>query len=169
MMREKTVKQVLRVLEITRKNHQLGKPSQKALQDAIRKVADDDEVTYQTIGDACRRRQGLGTIDEFHILLDKWFGGDHGPLCSLLMRNSEAQSHRHISCFFDDANREGTRKLVDEPRPGSNGKIIVQISESDNAKLEMLADIAGVSRNELAAKLLATSIVEKIGTLKAVI
>lgn len=169
MMRVRSMKQVLKVLEIARKHRQLGKPTQKALQDAIRKVADYYGVTYQTIGDGCRRRLGLGTIDEFHILLDKWFGGDHGPLCSVLMRTSEAQNHRHILCFFADGNPEEAEELVDKPQPGSNGEITVQISERDNAKLEVLADIAGVSRIELAAKLLATSITEKIGKLKAVI
>ena len=167
-MREKTVQQVLEVLQITRKNHQFGEPTHKALQDGIQKVADHYGVTYQTIGDGCRRRLKLRTIDELHILLDKWFGGDHGPLCSLLRRNSGAQSHRHISCFFADANPEETENLVARPQLRSNEKITVQISERDNAKLEMLADIAGVSQNELAAKLLATSIAEKIGKLKAV-
>src|SRR5688572_19600734 len=102
MMTVKTVQQLLQVFRLFRDNHASGKPLHRSYHDAVRDVARLHSVTYQTIGDGCRRRLRLKDIGELYELLAAWVKGDPHGLIQQLKQNSDLSTHAEIDQFFAD-------------------------------------------------------------------
>jgi len=100
MTPETIYRQILPLLRFFRSRYRKGQPVHKAYRDAVREVAENTAVTYQTIGDACRRRLGLKKIDELYGLLERWVGGDAMPLATKLKIASAPPVHAAIDAFF---------------------------------------------------------------------
>jgi hypothetical protein len=101
MLETKSVDQVLDVLSKFRVEHSRGYPVTKAYQSAVGEVRKKYGVAYQTIGDLCRRRLGLRTIEGFYGLLEKWVVGDAEPLISVLMDNTKEHNHGKLIGYFE--------------------------------------------------------------------
>jgi len=155
MMTPQTVQQLLQVFRNFRDNHASGKPLHRSYQEAVRTVARNHSVTYQTIGDGCRRRLRLNEINELYELLAAWVKGDSRGLMRQLKDNSDPAAHPDIEQFFAD----GTATSVDVKRPSPKGPsqeesetFSFRLPARDARMLRALAELEGVSVGELTAR-----------------
>ena len=95
-----SVQQLLEVLDHTSRNHKRGILLPTAYHDAVRDVSNRHRVTYQTIGDLCRRRLALSDIGQFMDLLGRWLRGDSEPLRRKIKHQSGPNAHQAIDRFF---------------------------------------------------------------------
>ena len=156
MLRARTVTQMLQVLDLYRKGRQAGESIERALQSATQRVADEYNVTYQTIGDGYRRRLELQTIEHLHTLLARWDQGDPAGLARLLKGHTEVSNHQPIDQFFADegdvtcANAEPTDHRSAPARKRET--LTVELSSSEMKRLEALAEIVGSTATSLASR-----------------
>lgn len=155
MMKPHTVQQLLQVFHNFRDNHSSGMPLHRSYHEAVRVVADSHSVTYQTIGDGCRRRLRLNDINELYELLAAWVKGDPRSLVRQLKESSDPSAHADIDQFFSGA----------QPAPAENRKASLKTSSHDESEtlsfrlpahdarmLRALAELEGVSVGELTAR-----------------
>jgi hypothetical protein len=102
MMTYTTVRQILDVLKVCYDNQRKGLSLSRSYQDGVREVAHENGVTYQTIGDGCRRRLRLKDINEFYNLLGGWTKGEPSGLIEQLKKNSYSHIHPEILAFFEN-------------------------------------------------------------------
>ena len=95
-----SVQQLLDVLDRAYRNQAHGIPLPTAYHNAVRDVSNRYNVTYQTIGDLCRRRLGLDEIREFIDLLARWFRGETDPIRRRIKRQSPSTTYAMIDAFF---------------------------------------------------------------------
>lgn len=103
MLTEKTIDQILGVLDLTSKYYQTGLPIPKAYQKSVKDIARKYSVRYQTIADGCRRRLNLDNVNEFKELLTEWFGGNPSPLKDLLIKNIGQIDEYKVENFFNQS------------------------------------------------------------------
>lgn len=101
MLTEKTLDQIIGVLELTAYYHKAGIPIPKAYQKSVKDIARKYSVRYQTIADGCRRRLNLENVNEFMKLLNEWIGGNTSRLKELLIKNIDEQDEYKVENFFD--------------------------------------------------------------------
>ena len=112
MLTEKTLDQILGVLELTRKYYHTGLPVTKAYQKSVKDIAHRYSVRYQTIADGCRRRLYLDNVEEFIKLLSEWLVGKPLPLKELLIKNIGELDKYKVENFFDQPAPASTSKTV---------------------------------------------------------
>jgi len=113
MLHSKSVNQILDVLTKFRARHSRGEPVIKAYQGAVEDVRKDYHVAYQTIGDLCRRRLQLATINNFYNLLEQWIMGNAEPLLDVLLAHTIKQDHGKLSSYFYEGKQKfGTQKTA---------------------------------------------------------
>lgn len=100
MMTPHTVQQLLQVFRLFHENHARGMPLNRFYHEAVRTVAKNFSVTYQTIGDGCRRRLELTNINELYEMLSAWLRGEPHALLSQLKKHSDPTAHAEIEKFF---------------------------------------------------------------------
>lgn len=116
MLRSKSLNQILDVLTKFRARHSRGEPVIKAYQGAVDEVRKDYQVAYQTIGDLCRRRLQLSTINNFYNLLEQWVIGNPEPLLDVLLALTIKQDHDKLISYFDERNQKaGIQKTTSVP------------------------------------------------------
>ncbi len=165
MMKCQTVDQLLLVFRSFREKYARGKPLHKAYQEAVREVADGHAVTYQTIGDGCRRRLKLGNISELYALLARWVEGDPEPLAKIFKAASDPLAHDDITEFFGSyANFAvaGGRDVRPAGSVGGSDSFFLRLPERDARMARALAEIEGISTPELLSRLLGAAVVEKM-------
>ena len=106
MLQSKSVDQILDVLAKFRTRHSNGEPLIRAYQGAVEAVCKDYRVAYQTIGDLCRRRLQLPTINSFYNLLEQWVMGNPGPLLSVLQTHTTKRHHDKLCAYFGQGEQE---------------------------------------------------------------
>jgi len=149
-----SVQQLIQVLERTAKHHRNGAPLPTAYRDSVRDVSRRHGVTYQTIGDLCRRRLALSDIGEFMDLLGKWLRGDADPLRHRIKRHSTRTAHAEVDHFFSTTVPSGSETSVTAPRTTSSQvepterppalESLHLLVEADLADRLRLAQIAGI-------------------------
>lgn len=112
MLTEKTLDQILGVLELTRKYYNTGLPVTKAYQKSVKDIAHRYSVRYQTVADGCRRRLNLDNVEEFIKLLSEWLAGKALPLKELLINNIGELDEYKVENFFDQPAPVSTSKVV---------------------------------------------------------
>ncbi len=164
-MKHQTVEQLLLVFRSFRESYARGRPLHKAYQDAVREVADGHAVTYQTIGDGCRRRLKLKNIRELYALLARWMEGDSEPLAKQLKAASDPSAHNDITEFFGSSatfSVAGGR----EARPATSDSrfdtFSLRLPERDARMARALAELEGVSTSELLSQLVGFAVAEKM-------
>jgi hypothetical protein len=146
-----SVAQLLEVLDRAHRNHtKQGAAVSTAYQDAVRHVAQRKGVTYQTIGDLCRRRLGLGGIDEFFHLLDQWFSGDSDPLRGRILRYASGDTHSIVKAFFDRGSSPGGTEATVEGSMESAPNRRHPITALPQAELRLRIDSELMQRLQLA-------------------
>jgi len=128
-------------------------------------VAQQYSVTYQTIGDGCRRRLGLHDISNLYELLAAWAKGDARPLLRQLKEHSVDAAHADIDAFFAaipsgvSSHREPL--LISAPREETE-TVSFRLSATDARLLRVLAELERSSVGEVAARMVALSVREQI-------
>ena len=165
MMRRQTVEQLLLVFRSFREGYAGGKPLHKAYQKAVRDVAGRHGVTYQTVGDGCRRRLKLKEIHELYALLARWMEGDSEPLATQLKAASDPSSHDDIAAFFRPS------KAITAAAPGHTvastsadrfDTFSFRLPQHDSRMLRALAEIEGVSPPELLSAMMGEVVAERM-------
>lgn len=154
MMTPSTVHQLLQVFRLFRDNHAGGVALHRSYHEAVRTVARNHSVTYQTIGDGCRRRLELNNINELYAILSAWVRGDSRALILQLKEHSDPAAHSEIDKFFSTTEPTASPKTKqsvmaapkDEPETVS-----FRLQARDARILRALAELEGVSVGELTA------------------
>ncbi len=165
MMKCQTVEQLLLVFRLFRERYARGRPLHKAYQEAVREVADGHAVTYQTIGDGCRRRLKLNDIRELYALLAGWMEGDPEPLAKQLKAASDPSAHHDITEFFGSSATfpvAGGRESRPATANNMSDTFSLRLPERDARMARALAEIEGVSTAELLSRLVETAVAEKM-------
>ena len=165
MMTPHTVQQLLQVFRLFRENHAGGMPLNHSYHEAVRTVAEKYSVTYQTIGDGCRRRLELTNINELYEMLSAWVRGEPGALRNQLKRHSDPTSHSEIDKFFS----------ISEPTTSPKPKLSVTSAAKDEPEtvsfrlhardarlLRALAELEGASVGELTARVVSAAVCERM-------
>ena len=167
-LQPRTVGQLLEVLASFRTNYSYFKDLNNAYQKAIQQVAHKYKVTYQTIGDLCRRRLGLKDIGEFQNLLRTWVNGNSKPLSDSITKCCYVTEHKMIMDFFQSS----TPSLITindttELKPIIDNNIDYKIS-FDNAlvkKIEILAKFEGKSTASFILEIITATVEAKTNEL----
>ncbi len=162
MITRKTIDQILQVLEITRNKYISGMPLHKSYPDAVRDIADRYSVTYQTIGDGCRRRLNLNDISELYLLLEEWLNGNPNNLIAQLKEQSGPNSHHGIDSFFNkfDSNEAPAGPILSKDDQTETFPFRLPLSEA--RLLRALSDIEGSSPPELIGKIMQQAVKQKM-------
>jgi hypothetical protein len=166
MMTPKTVEQLLQVFRLFRDNHASGKPLHASYHDAVREVARLNSVTYQTIGDGCRRRLRLADINELYELLAAWVKGDSRGLIQQLKQSSDLSAHAEIDAFFSAAGTEVAEKkkplhLVSHE---NSETFSFRLSSDDARMLKALAELEGTSVGALSSRVVSEAVQSRMTT-----
>lgn len=153
MLTEKTLDQILGVLDLTGKYCQTGLPIPKAYQKAVKDIAHKHSVRYQTIADGCRRRLNLDNVNEFMKLLTEWFGGNPRPLKDLLVKNIGQIDEYKVENFFDQktvssstvkaAKREAedTFEVITFKTPRNTASQLRALAEAEDKSIQDLMNV----------------------------
>jgi len=165
MMNRKTVTQLIQVFEQFKINFENGVPLHKSYQDAVRKIANKYAITYQTIGDGCRRRLNLSEISQLHILLEEWMHGHPDRLAAQLRQNSIPAAHHDIAAFFSTV-RPKTSPVpaeISSSLPSNVADIFsFHLVESDARLLRALAEIEGSTASQLITQIVQKAVNKKM-------
>lgn len=145
MLTEKTLDQILGVLELTSNYCESGLPVPKAYQKSVKDIANKYSVRYQTIADGCRRRLNLDNINEFIDLLNKWLGGSPDQLKKLLLNNVGNLDEYKVENFFDQNRTASTQPLIKRNVEESFEAVTFKTTRSIASQLRSLADAEGKS------------------------
>ena len=172
MMKRQTVEQLLKVFGAFRERVATGRPLRKAYQEAVREVADQYNVAYQTIGDGCRRRLKLNDIGELYALLERWVEGDPKPLAQQIRAASESSAHDHVTAFFESAASSAARhsgQVGPSVLDGKADTFSLRLPKQDARKVRALAEMEGTSPGELLGRLLGRAVTEEMKRMAHVI
>ena len=143
MLTEKTLDQILGVLELTSKYCKSGLAVPKAYQKSVKDIANKYAVRYQTIADGCRRRLNLDNINEFMELLNGWLGGRPIQLKELLLKNVGKIDEYKIENFFDH-NRVSSTEISFKRNVEESFEVITfKTNQKVAHQLRSLADAEG--------------------------
>ena len=165
MMGRQTVQQLLDVFRNFRDNHQSGMPLHRAYQKGVRTVADAYAITYQTVGDGCRRRLGLKKINELYGLLNAWAKGEPRGLMRQLIANSDPSSRVEIEQFFSAraGAEDETRKASPKGLSRDEAEIFqFRLPAPDSRFLKALAELQGISPSDLIAQTMSVAVRERM-------
>lgn len=165
MLRQSTLRQLLEVFRIFWASYGKELSLRRSYQEAVRRVAKDLGVTYQTIGDGCRRRLKLRDIGELYALLEKWTQGDAGGITALLKRNTDSNDHAEIENFFRNPLRTSVHPHtnVNAHQEEIKSEVFsIRFPEKEARMLRAIAEIEGISVSEMLAPLISNSLRQKI-------
>jgi len=165
MMTPHTVEQLLKVFRRFRDNHASGMPLHRSYHEAVRFVAEAYSVTYQTIGDGCRRRLQLNEINELYELLALWVKGDSRGLVRQMKENSDPSAHAEIDQFFlsgPSAPPEKQKVSARSATPSEPETISFRLPARDARMLRALAELEGVSVAELTARTVSAAVRDRM-------
>jgi hypothetical protein len=167
MMTSHTVQQLLQVFRHFRENHASGMSLHRSYSAGVRAVAKEHAVTYQTIGDGCRRRLRLTEINQLYELLAAWVKGDPRGLVRQLKENSDPVAGADIDQFF--ASGDGPSSPVETRKPSlkapsreESETFSFRLPAPDARMLKALAELEGVSVGELTAREVAVAVRDRI-------
>ncbi len=147
MLTEKTLDQILGVLELTRKYYESGIPTSKAYQKSVKDIAHKYSVRYQTIADGCRRRLNLDNVNEFMGLLNEWMAGKPYRLKDLLIKNINELDEYKVDNFFDQ-NNPSTNLTSSRDVEEKSEVISFKVSRNISSQLRSLAEAEGKNIQE---------------------
>lgn len=161
-MTNKTLQQILDVLKYTRYNYHSGKALTNSYQDAISRVANESGVTYQTIGDGCRRRLKLDSIGEFSELIRKWLNGDPNPMIEVLKSQTHKRLHPQIDAFFNDntGSVNNDNLIIEKPttKEETTVEFTFELKETDHRYLKAICEIEDIDEVEMIENIISDGI-----------
>jgi hypothetical protein len=160
MMNISTLKQIFDVLSYTRENYNEGYSIERSYRHAVQKVANHYNVTYQTIGDACRRRLELDHISDFFKLLNMCFSGDANPLIDQIKRNTPESNHYFVDEYFKSA-INNSNFIKDDKNISESIEYRVKLSLKESRMLKAIAELEGKNFMDCLSEILSQSIKNK--------
>ena len=154
MLTEKTVDQILGVLDLTAKYFESSLPVPKAYQKSVKDIARRYSIRYQTIADGCRRRLGLDNVNQFIELLKEWLGGQPTNLKDLLIKNTSDFEQHRIIAFFEKRQLSTTNLIVERNVESKLDVISLQIPQNITAQLRALAGAKEESIQDLTFRII---------------
>ena len=94
----------------------LGFGVQDAYRQSVSKTSNKYGVTYQTIGDLCRRRLALENIYQFYDVLQDWIDGDPSSLKNLIGKHVSSSDQIRINELLLNGKSEVNDDIRDEPK-----------------------------------------------------
>lgn len=164
-MTPQTVQQLLHVFRSFRDNHKSGMPLHRAYQQGVRTVADAHDITYQTVGDGCRRRLGLTDISQLYELLAAWVNGDPCGLVRQLKENSDPLAHAEIEQFFSGGDGAPVEIRKASPKSPSTHETEVfqfRLPARVARMLKALAELEGVSAPDLISNTISAAVRDRM-------
>lgn len=158
-LQPKTIGQLFEVLTEFRSNYSYLKNITDAYQKAIQQVSSRYKVTYQTIGDLCRRRLGLRDIVEFQNLLRAWVNGDYRPLCETIIKCCYVSDHDKVTAFFQ--NEPSSVTTSDKQELTNEVEFKLKLDSALVNKIEILAKFEGITVNSFVTEILTAEIETK--------
>ena len=165
MLKSNTIRQLLEVLAIFYKSHSRGIPINRSYHEAVRRVAQEYGVTYQTIGDGCRRRLKLNDVGQLHSLLQRWMEGDPHGLIEVLKGNTDSHNHEEIDRFFRTPPTVSNHSEKYGPVQINATRaetFSFQLPKKDARILRATSEISGTPVPEMLTQIVSKSIREKI-------
>jgi len=159
-MRWETIEQILKVTTIAAQKSAQGYGIDQSYQKGVERVSQDYSVTYQTIGDACRRRLGLDNIGEFKIMLKAAIEGDESDLRGLLLRKTPKSYHERIEDFFSKL--KNGRFTTEEKPPDTFVSYTIQLRKNDSDILSALSQLLGRKPEEILAEISIEAVKERM-------
>lgn len=154
MLTEKTIDQILGVLDLTAINYESGLPVPKAYQKSVKDIAQKYSIRYQTIADGCRRRLGLDNVNQFIELLKEWLGGKPNRLKDLLTKNAGDFEQYRIKNFFDKKELSPPNLTFERKVEDMSEVVSLKIPQNIAAQLRALAEAKGESVQDLTNKII---------------
>ena len=112
-MRPRTLRQVLNFLDELSANWKPGDSVPKACQKATRVIADEHQVAYSTIQEACVQRLGYANVDELHADLEAWLETDQSRDLSIRIKShTPASMHPEVNEFFGPSTGMNEKELA---------------------------------------------------------
>lgn len=151
-----TVQQLLQVFRLFHENHRRGMPLNRSYHEAVRTVAKSFSVTYQTIGDGCRRRLELTSINELYEMLSAWVRGESRALLNQLKKCSDPAAHAEVERFFS------MTEAVTPPKPKPSFESVavsLRLEARDASLLRALAELEG---EEVIARVVSGAVRERM-------
>jgi len=140
MLTEKTIEQILEVLNKTSQFYKSGYPINKAYQKAVNDVSQAYSITYQTVADGCRRRLGLNNINEFIKVLSDWLNGKPDNLLDLLHKNTGDFEKYKIDQFFHQGTSQTPKIEINRKVDYATETITIKLPIKTIAQLRSLAE-----------------------------
>jgi len=152
MLTEKTLDQILGVLDLTEKYYRNGMSLSKAYQKSVKEIALKYSVRYQTIADGCRRRLNLNNVNEFMELLREWLAGNNQKLKDLLSKNINAFKQYKLDNFFKETG-QALSSVERQPRKVEETveSISFSIPSSIASQLRTIAEAKGETIQDLSS------------------
>ncbi len=152
MLTEKTLDQILGVLDLTEKYCRNGMSLSKAYQKSVKEIALKYSVRYQTIADGCRRRLNLNNVNEFMELLREWLAGNNQKLKDLLSKNINAFKQYKLDNFFKETG-QALSSAERQPRKVEETveSILFSIPSSIASQLRTIAEAKGETIQDLSS------------------
>ena len=122
-------------------------------------------LTYQTIGDTCRRRLELTNVNELHDLLRAWVRGYPDALIRRIKERSDPVVHFEVDRFFTGGDGANWASDDSHREPVSHDELETfsfVLHESDGRLLRALAGHEGLSVGELTARLVSGAVRERM-------
>jgi len=151
-LRSRTVDQILEVIEISKTRYLSGASITSSINVGIKEVAKSYQTTYQTIGDACRKRLGYNDIEELKNVLLEYFSGNPTKIISVLKERTDPELHGKINNYFF-RNYNIRQIITDENKHKNisrqNSEVFTFRLDSETSKiLKMLVAYKGTSLSE---------------------
>lgn len=165
MMTVRSIEQLLQVFELVRDNCRRGKHLQSSYHDAVRSVAKKHSVTYQTIGDGCRRRLNLDNVNELYHMLTAWLNGDGRKLKQQVLQCSELAAHDLIERFFSEANNPTDPSAESRIHSTEEFEALeIRVRKQEVRLVRALAELEGLSVEELLSQLISQNVRTRMKT-----
>lgn len=139
-MRQETLEQILKVITVAAQRYRNGDGINRSYQYGVKSVAQEYGITYQTVTDACRRRLGLGEVDEFKKILKACLDGDPIQMRDLLLRKSP-QHQDKIADFLSDLKIDKDTSKVQPEEADASVVYSIEMRKSDSDVLMALAQL----------------------------
>lgn len=141
MLTRRTLNQILDVLGHLRKLYKSGRDLEKSYHLAVQRVSKKYDVSYQTIGDGCRRRLDLNSVVEFRQLVKQWIEGDLRDLKRVLKEKTEVSQHSRIDAFLGKVDILNSDVAEENQGDGKKQSLEVELSYKEIRYLNALSEI----------------------------
>ncbi len=149
MLRSNSVEQMFQLLIRFKNKYERNYNVDKAHIEATNEVAQNYQITRNTVHDMCFRRLNLPNINQFRNLLEKWVLGDPKPLLEILKKFIPSDYHIELETVIKENkfDKNNTSYLVKNVKKLEEN-FTLALNREIAKKLKVLAIMEGISNSE---------------------